>query len=386
MTGASREQPVLFLLGTLEIGGSETKFVRLANRLQREGYPVHIAYLRAPDSLLEKIESVPTVHLNQRGKWSLAAYRNLREYVRRHRVRTIVNVNLYPLVYSVPLSRFNGDLRLRVLASINTSEILSERERRFMRLYRRLLRRCQLLIFGSKKQCSDWIERYALSGNSSTVIYNGVDGTVFSPSAAGAGRDDVRNRLGIPAEAFTIVCVSQFRPEKGQQNLVRAVAALEKRSRIDLRVILVGDGSERPAIDDAIRACGVEDRIILVGAVDDVRPYLNAADLFVLPSTAVETFSNAALEAGAMGLPAVISDVGGAREMFPEGSSGIVYHRDSVQELTDAIGHRMSAAQADDAQRAAIRRETLKRFDVSRMDADWVGVLWSGADQQAVAT
>ena len=95
--------------------------------------------------------------------------------------------------------------------------------------------------------------------------------------------------------------------------------------------MLVGDGPEREAIVEYAKRLGILDRLHMVGASDDVRPYLKASDVFRvnidLPS---KTFSNAALEATAMGLPVVTSDVGGAREMFPAGSSGTIYLRDDV--------------------------------------------------------
>jgi len=68
-----------------------------------------------------------------------------------------------------------------------------------------------------------------------------------------------------------------------------------------------------------------------------VRPFLMAADVFVLSSTAVETFSNAALEAMAMGLPVVLSRVGGAAEMVEAGRNGFLFSPGNVDELAGHI-------------------------------------------------
>lgn len=376
MTQSGDYSPALFLLGTLEIGGSETKFVRLANRLCRLGMPVHIAYLRPPEALLDKIEGVPTIHLHQEGKWSRTAYRTLKDYVKLCGIKTIVNVNFYPSSYSVPLNSFNSALGLRVITSINTSEFQSVRESRFMNLYKHLLRRCHSLVFGSTQQLADWVIRYRVSAEKSVVVYNGVDGEEFSPLAIGDQRTKVREELGIPADAFVLVCVSQFRPEKGQELLIRAVGQVLRNLGDAPYVILVGDGVERRNVERTVSAQNLDDRVFLVGAVSDVRPFLQSADLFVLPSTAVETFSNAALEAGAMGLPAVISDLGGANEMFPPGSSGIVYERNSVPALTQILLNKYESGAPDDAERRMVREEILSRFDVSRMVAQWSGILW----------
>ena len=74
----------------------------------------------------------------------------------------------------------------------------------------------------------------------------------------------------------------------------------------------------------ARRELEVADRVSFIGELDDVRPVLTALDVFVLPSTAVESFSNAALEAMAIGRPVILSDIGGAREMIDDGVEGYV--------------------------------------------------------------
>jgi len=372
-------EPVLFLLGTLEIGGSETKFVRLANRLRALDMPIHLAYLRPPDALLDAIDRVPTVHLGQTGKWSVRAYRHLVRYVGRESIRAIVNVNLYPLTYSVPFAATHRRPAVTNIVSINTSEMRSRRDRAFMHLYSRLLRRVDKLVFGSRAQMHDWLQAYRLPADRALVLHNGVDGQYFSPAAVAASRDEIRQCLGIPQTAFVIVCVSQFRPEKGQRNLLTAVARLEAERGLRPYVLLVGDGVEREAILDCARFHNLQQRTILTGAVTDVRPYLKLADLFVLPSTAVETFSNAALEASAMGVPAVISDLGGAREMFPDGSTGVVYPRDSVDQLVRILASKVGGGQPSTGSRDRVRQETLERFDVTSMTAAWRSTIWPPA-------
>lgn len=385
MNDAQHDKPAIFLLGTLEIGGSETKFVRLANRLRASGMPVHIAYLRPPDALLDMIDGVPTIHLEQTGKWSQRAYRNLRDYVQKHSIRSIVNVNLYPLTYSVPLTVFNKRAGITNIVSINTSEIRSRRDRAFMLLYGRLLRSVDKLVFGSTLQMESWVSEFRLPARRSAVLYNGVDGQYFSSTAISRARIQVREELGIPSDAFVIACVSQFRPEKGQKNLIRAVGELQDKHDLRPFVLLVGDGAERQAIADRVNASRLNGRVIFAGAVPDVRPYLEASDLFVLPSTAVETFSNAALEAAAMGVPAVISDLGGAREMFPESSSGVVYRRNSVKELSTILAAKVRAGQPAQEMRAAVRKEILDRFDVRRMTDDWISTIWPDCRRKAAS-
>ena len=376
MTIEKGSSPALFLLGTLETGGSEAKFVRLAQRLTRKGHSIHVAYLGPPETLLENLESVHSVNLGRKGKWSLRAFRALSAYVERHCISSIVTVNVYPLSYAVPLNIFRRKSKVSVIASINTSEILSPRERAFMRIYVPLLKRCEQIIFGSERQAQDWLKIYGLPEQRSQVIYNGVDAKVFDVNVVADSRVKIRTFLGIPDEASVIVCVSRLRPEKAHCNLLQAVAAMDKTHDLRPHVVLVGDGAERSAIINLAEQLGITDRLHMVGSTSDVRPYLKASDIFALTSIAVETFSNAALEAAAMGLPVVISDVGGAFEMFPEGSGGTIYPRDDIESLVEALASNIRRVQSGSNDVQEIRHGVLRRFSSDAMDSAWTETIW----------
>ena len=85
-----------------------------------------------------------------------------------------------------------------------------------------------------------------------------------------------------------------------------------------------GDGPLREQLLRRAVELEIADRVHFIGEVEDVRPVLAAMDVFVLPSIAVESFSNAALEAMSMGRPVILSDIGGAREMIDDGVEGYV--------------------------------------------------------------
>jgi glycosyltransferase involved in cell wall biosynthesis len=91
---------------------------------------------------------------------------------------------------------------------------------------------------------------------------------------------------------------------------------------VDAHLLLAGEGRMRPQIEADIAARGLEGHASLPGLQADVRPALTAMDVFVLPSTHVETFSNAALEAMATQRPVVLSRIGGAAEMVQDGVEG----------------------------------------------------------------
>ncbi len=327
----------LLLLNSLTIGGSERKIVRIANGLRQAGHDIHLAYLNAPHTLLGNLDpDVPTVHLNRSGKFSFRALGRLKRYILEQRISHVACVNLYPLVYAQAVAWLLGKRAPAVSALINTTDFLTRRDERQMAVYLPLLRRAAFLVFGCRLQQEQWSARYRLPKENSRVIYNGVDQTHFNSTAVAETREQLRWRYGFPPDAFIAITVGQLRPEKRQTDLIRAVAALVSRG-LQIHALLVGEGSERGAIERCIADLGVGDRVQLVGAAAEVRPLLKAADTFVLTSTAVETFSNAALEAMAMGLPVILSQIGGAAEMVEAGENGFLYSPGNVTELAGHI-------------------------------------------------
>jgi glycosyltransferase involved in cell wall biosynthesis len=92
-------------------------------------------------------------------------------------------------------------------------------------------------------------------------------------------------------------------------------------------------------------------------------------DVFVLPSTSVEVFSNSALEAMAVGVPVISSDTGGADEMIRDGVDGFVYPRHDVDRLTERLRELITDAGLRDAFRNSAARRLRDEFTLARMDA-----------------
>jgi glycosyltransferase involved in cell wall biosynthesis len=334
----------LLLLSDLGIGGSERKMVRVANALRGEGQDIHLAYLNAPHTLRGDLDpDLPTVHLDRKGKFSFSALGRLKRYAAEQQISHVACVNLYPLLYAQPVAWQLSKRAPVVSALINTTDFHTRTHQRQMIAYAPLLRRATYLVFGCRRQQDQWLERYRLPAANSRVIYNGVDHTHFNRAAVLETREQLRRRYGLPLDAFISIAVGQLRPEKQQTDLIQAVAALAARG-LPIHALLVGDGEQRHAIERRISELGVRDRVQLIGAVEDVRPFLKLADAFVLTSTAVETFSNAALEAMAMELPVILSGIGGAGEMVEAGQNGLLY---SPGDVTALAGH--IAALAGDA-------------------------------------
>jgi glycosyltransferase involved in cell wall biosynthesis len=233
-----------------------------------------------------------------------------------------------------------------------------------MLLYRPLLRSMHLLIFGAGHQRDLWLRHY-LGGKAppTGVLYNGVDTAHFDRARVSPWRPHW------PAGRVVLGSVGRLSPEKSHHLLIRAVAQLHRRG-LDVGAVIVGEGPEESALRRLAAELGVEGRILLPGSVGDVRPFLAGFDLFVLTSTSIETFSNAALEALAMSCPVVSSRIGGMSEMLAAGG-GITFEAGNLGHLADALAELVTSPERRLTMAVQARESVAQRFSLEAMADDF---------------
>jgi glycosyltransferase involved in cell wall biosynthesis len=164
------------------------------------------------------------------------------------------------------------------------------------------------------------------------VVLNTADPSRFVPVA---DRVAVRGELGYAADAILVGSVGRLDAVKQFDVLLEAFAQVHA-SNPRVRLVLVGDGPQRPALEAMVQRLGLSDAVRLPGQQADVRPWLGAMDLFVLPS-AREGISRAALEAMASGLPVIASDVSGNCEILRDTDAGMLVAAGDVAALAVAM-------------------------------------------------
>jgi glycosyltransferase involved in cell wall biosynthesis len=188
------------------------------------------------------------------------------------------------------------------------------------------------------------------------------------PNAMAAGplvaEEDVtalRRRLELPADARVILSVGRLSTEKGHGDLLAAVRLLLRdRPQLTIRLILVGDGIERPALERAAAAPDLASSVIFAGHCSNVWPYYSLADVFALPSHS-EGSPNVLLEAMAAGVPIVASKVGGVPETVEDGSSALLVPASEPAALASALARvledpALAARLASSASERLVRR------------------------------
>jgi N-acetyl-alpha-D-glucosaminyl L-malate synthase BshA len=188
------------------------------------------------------------------------------------------------------------------------------------------------------------------------VIPNFVDLERFRPPPR-RERMPLDALFGGPGTAPVLFHVSNFRPIKRPLDLVETLARI--RRTVPARLVLIGDGPERAAVDDRVQALGLSDAVRSLGRRRDFAGLLRHADGFLLTSES-ESFGVAALEALASGVPVFGYRVGGVPEVVTEGT-GVLVPCGDVDALAEAViaGTTDPRARAAMTEAARARAETL---------------------------
>ena len=152
---------------------------------------------------------------------------------------------------------------------------------------------------------------------------------------AAPSRAAARARLGLSPDAYVVAGVGRLVPIKGFDLLVAALAALAARVP-DARLLLVGDGVQREALQAQAAALGVAGRLQICGAATDVIGVLSAVDVLAAPSRN-EGMGRVLVEAMALGLPVVGTRVGGISDVIVDGECGLVVPPEDPGALAEAL-------------------------------------------------
>lgn len=144
------------------------------------------------------------------------------------------------------------------------------------------------------------------------VLPSGTDPQRFKPDAV--RRKSLRAKLGYGGEDIVLLNVSALEARKGVWRVIEAMHEIYK-AYPNVRYLILGEGSERRALEQRVRELGLESAILFAGTTDNLAPYYNAADIFVMLPEA-EAGSIALLEAMSSSLPCIVSDTGGFGEVI----------------------------------------------------------------------
>lgn len=333
---------ILFVITTLEIGGTERQLALLAGELARSGSAITVysfmdGVVRAQ---LEQagVQVILTPHAFDPARSSALASVLFISRTAVHLLRTMFRLRPRIVHFFLPAAYLVGApmaLLARVPVRVMSRRSLNNYQRRgIVRVLERMLHRLMHVVVGNSRGVVAQLQEEGVAPERLGLIYNGIDSASFaSPSARGG----IRAHLGLPADALVMVIVANLIPYKAHRDLIDALALAAPNLPPNWRLLVVGrDDGIGGELRQQAKRLGLQDRISFLGARNDVAALLAASDLGILCSHE-EGFSNAILEGMAAGLPMVVTDVGGNAEAVIEGETGLVVPARDPQRLAAAL-------------------------------------------------
>ena len=201
-----------------------------------------------------------------------------------------------------------------------------------------------------------------------TLLGNGVDLSRFDPdSVVAASRQQLRSEWNIAEGEVVCAVVGRLVREKGIVELLEAAHELHRRG-VPVRFVIIGptDPDKSDAIDDAVFERAAADHVVFTGTRDDMPECYAAADVFVTASWR-EGFPRSAMEAAAMGLPTVATDIRGNRQVIADGETGLLVPVRNPIGIAAAVERLVADAGLRSAMGAAARGRAAGEFDQQRI-------------------
>lgn len=354
MTTNNKPLTIVHTEASLGWGGQEIRILNEAAGMIARGHKV--ALLCPPEARIfaeAPKRGVPVVGLPI-GRKNWRGVRAMRAWLREHPV-DIINTHSSTDTWLVALASLGRAAPPLVRTRHISAPIPRNWPTRW--LYSRATR---YIVTTGEKLRQQLVKENGCDGNRIRSIPTGIDTASFAPG----DRRAARHQLGLDPDGLVIGIVATLRSWKGHRYLVDAFAAMQD---ITARLLIVGDGPQHDALRAQIAGLGLEGRVVMPGNQHDVRPWLQAMDIFALPSYANEGVPQAIMQAMACGLPVVTTNAGSIAEAVQDGVTGLVVETQNVAALQSALrqlaGDEAWRRRLGEAGRAA----AVQRFGVERM-------------------
>lgn len=334
----------LHVLGSRELGGADRFFIRLVEGLHDAGHPV-LAVVRGDGPVARVLRpDVPQHALPLASKWDLLSRWRLGrliaawkpDVVQTYMGRATRLTRLPAGSPAVHLARLGGFYKIRGYYEHAHAWV------------------------GNTEAICAHLRAAGLPADAVFHLGNFVPEPRPVPTAE---RDALRAGLGLPADARVLLALGRMVEKKGFADLLEAFERLPGRAAdgAPLRLLLVGDGPERAALETRAGQGGLRGRVVFAGWQDEPTPFYAAADAFACPSRH-EPLGNVILEAWTHGLPVLSTDNEGAQELITPGVDGLVAPRADPAGLAAGLARLLDGLDAAGrAALAAAGRATVQR-------------------------
>ncbi|MFP5204627.1 MAG: glycosyltransferase [Acidobacteriota bacterium] len=352
----------LLLPGLDRIGGAERQVLVLAKGLRRRGWRISMVVLSGSGAAASGLAESGIAWHSLGMRKGLAAPRGWLRFHRwlRGERPDIVHAHLPHAAWLARWSRLAAPIP--VLVDTLHSSWTGGLGRRLGYRLSRQFPDCVTAV--SHAAASAHFQARMIAAGRLAVVPNAVDGTEWHPDPS--ARAGLRCKLGLGG-AFAFLAAGRLESVKNYPNLLDAMTGVKQPTRL----LIAGEGSRREELTALAARLGLSDRVRFLGFQPDLRPWMQAADAFVLASR-WEGLPVALLEAAACALPAIATDVPGSREAIVEGETGWLVPSGDPEALAEA----MNRLAGTSLQRREEMGQSARCFAVARFGLETVLDRW----------
>jgi glycosyltransferase involved in cell wall biosynthesis len=348
---------IVHVVYSLEMGGAEILVAQLCHLQRKHGHDVSVVAYSNLGTLGEKLlgEGIPVLVLGETPLPRTLA-RFLKEF-RRIRPDVVHCHNPAPTLQAAIPAKLTG---VRSVIATRHSLVAPPYNRAEEIAFNFTARFCDWIVGICDATCENLRRTPGALRNRIVRVYNGVDALPAASSEAQPQK-----------EGTTLLFVGRLAPIKNLSTLIQATAHALPRVP-DLHLWIVGHGSERPALEALVQQLGIDGHVTFWGERIDVAGFFSAADLFCMSSTS-EGLPMSLLQAMSVGLPAVVTNVGGMAEVVRNAHAGLTAPVKDAAQMADAIvqlalNPSQRAILSENARTAYREHFTLERMNASYMD------------------
>ena len=323
---------ILHLISSSGFYGAEAVVLNLLTKLRDDGQESHLICLKNaglldPELLTRaKEKGIPAHVISCKIKFDLAAIRQIKKYISDNGMQIIHGHGYKSDLYGILAAR---SLKIPFVSTLHGWTAENGKVRIYGLIDRFVIRYADHVVSVSPAITKE-LKRLNMDTRRISFIPNGIDIVCFSPPRR---RRHLRSHEFL-RKKFVIGTVGRLSVEKGHKYLIRALKEIMKKAP-DVGMILVGDGPLKGKLQDEVHALRLSDNVLFAGFQDDVVSMYKEMDMFVLPSL-TEGVPMALLEAMAMELPVVATDVGGISFVVGK-DEGLLVNAGNSEALSSAI-------------------------------------------------
>ena len=356
------------IIGSLDLGGTENHLRRILPKLQGRGLEISVVAFRTRGILADEMEhqSVPVLSPPPL-KWMTHQKLIRRTFIFFWLGATLARERPNIIHFFLPEAYLVGGLWSFLLRI--PFRIMSRRSLNFYQqkhplgawLERRLHKTVNVLLGNSRAVLRN-LEKESTNSNARIeLIYNGIDPKEFVNKY---GPGEMRRELEIPDRAFVFINVANFISYKGHKDLLEALATVNNKLPDPWRLICVGrnDGILNN-LEQTADHLGIGQNVIWLSSRRDIYDLMKASDIGI-SSSHEEGLSNSVLEGMALGLPMIVTDVGGNPELITDQETGLVVPARNPRLLGEACEYLARNAELRNSMEQAGKKRALSRFSM----------------------